>query len=75
MKKTTIYCDICKSDTDVKEANMQVIFTTEQTEGRSTNPYFELINLDMCPKCYAICLSGNYIFASGAQGYNTYNFI
>jgi len=53
---------------------MQVIFTTEQNEGRSTKPYFETIKLDLCDKCFSNTLNGNYIFASGAMGHNEYYF-
>lgn len=68
-------CDVCKQDTNItKTQDMQVIFTTEQTEGRGVNPYFSNVSIHLCVDCKVKCLSGNYIFASGAMGYNTYGF-
>ena len=77
MKTETICCDIkgCKSTTGVKIIKMQVIFTTEQTEGRSCKPYFEIIDLDLCEACLQKILKERvYIKAHGAMGYNEYSF-
>lgn len=74
--KTIMSCDIkdCNSEIKVKTEKIQVIFTTEQTEGRSCTPYLSEERFDMCEACMNKVLEGNYIFGYGAQGYNTYYF-
>jgi len=79
MRTTTITCDIegCGAPLDIDTGitkELGIIFTTEQTEGRSTRNHICSQRVDLCPKCYAKVLEGNYIFAHGAQGYNTYYF-
>lgn len=79
MKTTTHYCDVCKAVLPYsfeKDFNKKipVIFTTEQTEGRSVEAYFQYEEIDICKECEKRALSGEAIFASGAQGYNTYQF-
>ena len=74
MKVQTSYCDICKSVNNVKERKVPVIFTTEQTEGRSHHPYFEFAIMDICLMCMDKLLSGIALYAYGAQGFNTYYF-
>lgn len=73
-----VTCDICKGEINKIHANNQqsltVIFTTEQTEGRSTKSHLSTQKLDWCIQCESIMLKGNMLFASGAQGYNTYWF-
>lgn len=72
---TKIYCDICKEETNNEEIDIQVIFTTEQNEGKSCSPYLCNEKLNICDKCMnRILVGGNYIFASGAMGCNTYKF-
>lgn len=54
MKKTIekYFCDICgKEEKDVKHICYPVIFQTEQTEGRSVEPYISDTNIDVCPNC------------------------
>lgn len=70
-------CDVCSNKIDIKEhkvTNLSVIFTTEQTEGRGVTPYLSSQNLDICPSCMKIILSGKMLFAHGAMGYNKYYF-
>jgi len=76
MKRTIFTCDIrdCGETTDISEVHLDVIFTTEQTEGRTVPNHICKERLDLCPKCHAKVLQGNYIFAHGAQGHNTYYF-
>jgi hypothetical protein len=76
MKKEIINCDICKNEISKKsnEKKIQVLFETEQTEGRGCKPYLELVEIDLCQDCYNLVLSGRYIYASGAMGYNRYYF-
>lgn len=81
MKKEVYTCDIngCNNQGNKTEINtgkkVQVIFTTEQTEGRSTSPYLEIDNIDICPSCLEILIKeGRYIHADGAQGHNKYYF-
>lgn len=73
---TKFYCDVCKSTTDVQCAlQLQVIFTTEQTEGRPIAPYrLNTKKMDICSDCMNRVLDGEAIFAHGAQGLNTYYF-
>lgn len=76
MRKETFVCDIdgCSNTPDKENLNIaiQVIFTTEQTEGRGCEPYLSDEKLDICKSCLNKVLKGNYIFAYGAMGYNTY---
>lgn len=79
MKKEIYHCDICEAViNDGKGGNigykMQVIFTTEQDEGRSSDPYFANEEIDICDECKERALCGHYVFARGAQGYNEYYF-
>lgn len=69
-------CDIanCDNETNNIGIQMQIIFTTEQTEGRNVEPYFSIENLDLCEKCLNITLKERkYIIAHGAMGNNTYD--
>jgi hypothetical protein len=75
VKTTTVHCDVCKSSKEVEEnADLQVIFTTDQTEGRSRDPYLSRQSMDLCAACRAKIVKGNYVFAHGAMGNNTYYF-
>jgi len=70
---TVVRCDVCEGvidsvTKDNKCVEMQVIFTTEQTEGKSCANYFSFLQLDLCDDCKERALSGHYIFAAGAQG-------
>lgn len=76
MSKTeTYHCDIKKCERNAVHLaeSFQVIFTTEQTEGRSTKPYFSMEKIDICADCKQMMLnSRTYILAHGAQGSNVY---
>jgi hypothetical protein len=74
MKKEIYSCDVCKTECKVQNQQLQVIFTTEQTEGRSIKPYLCMSKLDICNDCLDKVISGKAIFAHGAQGYNTFYF-
>jgi hypothetical protein len=67
-------CDIknCQNKAEHKQKPIQVIFTTEQTEGRSIEPHLSYEKIDICDKCLHTILKGNYIYASGAMGHNDY---
>ena len=69
----TIKCDVC-GKTEAKSTMLTVVFTTGQTEGRSCKPYLETCTIDLCETCLDKVMSGVMLFASGAQGYNTYYF-
>jgi hypothetical protein len=71
--KTVVTCDVCKLS-EATNTKMQIIFLTEQTEGRPTGAHFVIDELDICPSCLKVALAGNYLFAEGAQGYNRYWF-
>lgn len=74
MKKEIITCDVCESEDSISEdIQMQVVFTTEQNEGRAVKPYFEIKRIDICAVCYNRVLdSKRYMTATGAMGYNDY---
>lgn len=79
MKRIIYTCDICnveivKFEKPEQIVKIQAIFTTEQNEGRTAEPYFELVNLELCTQCLTEALSGKAIFAEGAMGYNKYHF-
>ena len=74
MKETTYYCDVCNKEADVDTILVQVIFETEQTEGRPCEPYFTADLIDMCEDCKEFRLKGNQVYGRGAQGYNVYEF-
>jgi len=90
MRKEIFSCDVCKKEKEPYKSNVfggakredkvfldskiQIIFTTEQTEGRSCKPYLSIENLDICDECLDKAAEGNSIFAHGAQGHNTYYF-
>lgn len=73
-----VFCDICKKEmSNIYKHDPQpltVVFTTEQTEGRSVTPYLSTLKLDWCHDCEDTMLSGKMVFAQGAMGYNTYYF-
>lgn len=69
------FCDVCNAEMSKPNHEMiQVIFTTEQTEGRSVKPYLCNCDFDICSKCHDIILDGNYLYAHGAMGFNNYYF-
>ena len=76
MKKETFICDIkdCKHEAIHIDVTLQVIFTTDQTEGRSVDPYLSIGSIDLCDECMYKILQGNYVYGCGAQGYNEYKF-
>ena len=75
MRETIVKCDICQSEKVIDNFKIQVLFTTEQTEGRGITPYnLSDEKLDLCESCRSHVLKGNYIFAEGAMGYNKYYF-
>lgn len=73
--QTKYFCDIygCKNECHKDRVEMQVIFTTEQTEGRSSDRYFTKENIHICnDHKIQLLKEGKYILADGAQGYNNY---
>lgn len=73
--KTKTICDVCGAETGNKKIDIQVIFTTEQNEGRCCKPHLCNEKLNLCNKCLNNVLDkGNYIYANGAMGCNTYFF-
>ena len=58
----------------VKFEKLTVIFLTETNEGRTTDPYFSQVEIDICNKCKEFMLKNRrYITAVGAMGYNKYS--
>lgn len=74
IKTVTIVCDIkgCGQHASNTISKLSVIFNTEQTEGRSCEPYISNQDLDLCPDHMREVLGGKMIKASGAQGHNIY---
>ena len=66
MKQVTeIYsCDVCKEQTSIQSKDIQVIFESEQTEGRQVKPYLYTLRIDICNVCLDKILSGNYMPAA-----------
>lgn len=73
MKKLIQYCDVCGRE-NATEKKIEVVFTTEQTEGRSVEPYLEIVKIDICSVCVSKKTMGEVLFAYGAQGHNHYQF-
>lgn len=72
---TTTNCDICAAAIirpEKEPAKIQVVFNTEQTEGKYTTPHLYLQNMDICPECLQRLINEHPLIASGAQGYNRY---
>ena len=85
-----IRCDICKSQIQVKkekigaelietvsgelDANLQVIFLTDQNDGSSCNPYLTKAKIDICDGCLGCILKGSPLYGDGAMGNNRYYF-
>lgn len=76
MKKELFFCDIkgCGKEATLKNVDMQVVFETEQTEGRIVPKYLSAEKLDLCDRCMKNIISGNYVFGRGAMGSNEYWF-
>jgi hypothetical protein len=74
MKKEITYCDVCEKEAKITTKLVSVIFTTDQTEGRSCQPYLVTDRIDICKDCDKKILDGNFLYAHGAQGHNTYYF-
>ena len=76
MRKVDYVCDICKKENKIFgiDQKIPVVFTTEQNEGRSTEPYLDRVTIDICEMCYSKIIGGNMPFASGAMGHNDYHF-
>ena len=79
MTKTSIICDICGDEILVSDKNstnsknhkvtVPVIFHTNQTDGRSVEPYISFESMDICNKCL---MKLTNLHADGCQGYNEY---
>lgn len=78
MSKEVLYhCDVCKEeggDDLEKDKEIQVIFTTETTEGTIVDPWLYLCEIDICGDCLERVLDGEALFGSGAQGHYKYYF-
>ena len=83
-KVTTYQCDIkdCNLSLNdkalrgisVKTTSFPVVFTTEQTEGKATQPYIDWIGVDLCEFHQAKLLDTLPITATGAMGHNELKF-
>ena len=75
---TKITCDVCKEEMSSihkdEKSHITVVFTTEQTEGRSVKPYLSNELIDLCNHCEQKIIKGRMIFGEGAMGHNRYWF-
>lgn len=74
-RKETYICDIkgCNNEPEHKNKKMQVVFITEQNEGRGVQPHFCNVTIDICEECLSkMAKERRYITAAGAMGYNDY---
>ena len=73
---TKIICDVknCGDEATHKQKTVSVVFTTEQNEGRATTPYLSGEELDFCDKHYQRYIDTLTFRATGAMGYNDYEF-
>lgn len=72
-------CDICPASTadgvEIVHEEVPVVWTTEQTEGRSISPRVRVEKLDICTACMdRIANERQMPDAAGAQGYNRFYF-
>jgi hypothetical protein len=66
----TLICDICKTEnSNCEQIKYPVLFFTEQTEGKTCDPYISCETIDCCPGCKNKILK---VVAHGAQGINRY---
>lgn len=72
---TTHKCDICGADAKHLQTKLQVVFTTEQTEGRPTTPHLSVEQLDLCGGCLQRIIDRHPVRGGGAQGHNTYEMV
>jgi len=77
MKRESWLCDIKGCQNEVPKENrktrMDVIFTTEQTEGRGVPAYITNEKIDICASCKArVIMCKRYLVGHGAQGSNTF---
>jgi hypothetical protein len=57
-----------------EKTHITVVFTTEQTEGRSIKHYLSNELIDLCNHCQQKVIEGHMIFGEGAMGNNRYWF-
>jgi hypothetical protein len=75
MRKETYTCDICEKKVENHvEKDIQVIFLTEQNEGRTIKPYMDNVKIDICDACMEKRMGGGSIYATGTMGHNDYHF-
>ena len=76
MRKTVeiVKCDLCGKvkKTGCHTVKYPVLFTSDQTEGRSCEPYISYENIDVCDECLSKIIK---VTGYGAQGYNNYAII
>lgn len=68
----TFRCDICGTEVDqyaVFHAELPVMFTTNQNDGKPHDPYVDVAHVDLCPDCLDRCVT---VEASGMMGVNKY---
>ena len=69
----SIKCDLCTNEmNEQKTIKYPVIFTTDQTEGKTCEPYISMQELDICVDCQKKVLK---ITGYGAMGNNLYKIL
>lgn len=74
MKTIIVSCDVCKGQISPRPHDIQVIFVSDQNEGKPSEPYLDEVTIDICKLCIDKVMSGKYIFSRGALGNNEYFF-
>jgi hypothetical protein len=70
VKETIIKCDVCKSQEDVNQEEMQMLRHFDSSDGRSFSDHFVTETIDLCKQCLDANLkSGKYLIDERVQGY------
>ena len=67
-----VTCDLCGRRRDCIIIRYPVVFETDQTEGKSCEPYVSYTELDVCPECRRRVLM---VRATVAMGCNEYRVV
>jgi len=77
MKEIIKKCDIenSKHCGTARTYEVDVVFSTEQNEGRTTSPYIDRVEIELCEACRNKMLTERIMpKAYGAMGFNHYKF-
>ena len=71
MSKMSFYqCDVCLSDKDVENIQMQMLRHFDCTDGRTFSDYLVVEKIDLCKLCHeGVIKSGRYLVDERVQGH------